>query len=58
MYYEHWKDEQKYFYAYELVVPLVHTDERYSNEVDEKDIHAEGDSVYIKKLCSWCIYIK
>ena len=31
---------------YKLVVPLVHTDERYRSEVDDEDIHPECDSIY------------
>ena len=39
---------------YKLVVPLVHTDERYRSDVNDEDIHPECDStkpllqVYIK----------
>ena len=31
---------------YELVLPLVHTNERYSSEVDDENIHPECDSIY------------
>ena len=31
---------------YELVLPLVHNNERYSSEVDDENIHPECDSIY------------
>ena len=34
---------------YELVVPLVNTDEQYISEVDDEGIHPEFDSVYRNK---------
>ena len=43
---------------YELVVPLVHTDEKYSSEVDDEDIHPDSDSVYRNKTFAPCAYQK
>ena len=42
----------------ELVVPLVHTDERYSSEVDDEDIHPECDSIYRNKTFAPSVYQK
>ena len=42
----------------ELVVPLVHTDEQYSSEVDDKDIHPEFDSIYRNKAFASSVYQK
>ena len=41
---------------YELVVPLVNTDEQYISEVDDKDIHPEFDSIYRNKTFASSIY--
>ena len=47
-YNEHW----------ELVVTLVHTNERYSSEVDDEDIHPECDSIYRNKTFAPSVYQK
>ena len=41
-----------------LVVPLVHTDEQYSSEVDDEDIHPEFDSIYRNKAFAPSVYQK
>ena len=41
---------------YELVVPLVNTDEQYISEVDDEDIHPEFDSIYRNKTFASSIY--
>ena len=43
---------------YELVVPLVNTDEQYISEVDDEDIHPECDSIYRIKIFASSIYQK
>ena len=43
---------------YELVVPLVNTDEQYISEVDDEDIHPECDSIYRNKTFASSIYQK
>ena len=42
----------------ELVVPLVHANERYSSEVDDEDIHPECDSIYRNKTFAPTVYQK
>ena len=41
---------------YELVVPLVNTDEQYISEVDDEDIHPECGSIYRNKTFASSIY--
>ena len=41
---------------YELVVPLVNTDEQYISEVDDEGIHPEFDSIYRNKTFASSIY--
>ena len=43
---------------YELVVPLVHTNEQYSSEVGDKDVHPECDSIYRNKTFADSVYLK
>ena len=43
---------------YELVVPLAHTDEQYSSEVDDEDTHPEFDSIYRSKTFARGAYQK
>ena len=43
---------------YELVLPLVHTNERYSSEVDDENIHPECDSIYKNETFAPSIYQK
>ena len=43
---------------YKLVLPLVHTNERYSSEVDDENIHPECDSIYRNKTFAPSVHQK
>ena len=43
---------------YELVLTLVHTNERYSSEVDDENIHPECDSIYKNETFAPSVYQK
>ena len=43
---------------YELIVPLVNTDEQYISEVDDDDIHPECDSIFKNITFASSIYQK